>query len=151
LRSDESSSNFTDAIADTSKDQTFLALIKTLSEVDQGHFWKWAIDLDGALIGTIAIWNFNPNDSSAEFGYTLRSPFRGQGYMSESLRCLLDYGHDGLGIRNLYVYTEVANERSNHLVPKLGFVYQKTINEVGLIKKQVFHYNVYLHQKTGNE
>lgn len=71
--------------------------------------------------------------------------------MSESLRCLLDYGHGDLGIQNLYVFTEVANERSNHLVPKLGFVFQKTISEQGSVKKQVFHYNVYLHQKTGNE
>jgi RimJ/RimL family protein N-acetyltransferase len=146
LRSDASSSNFTDCIADDNKDQTFVHLIKTLNDIDQQKYWKWAIDLEGALIGTIAIWNFNADMGSAEFGYTLRSPFRGNGYMSESLQCLLDYGHYELGIRDLYVYTDVDNERSNRLVPKLGFVYQSTVDEEGMVKKQIFHYNVYLHR-----
>jgi ribosomal-protein-alanine N-acetyltransferase len=146
LRSDESSSNFNDSVADVTKDQTFVYLIKTLNDIDQQKYWKWAIDLDGALIGTIAIWNYNPIESSAEFGYTLRSPFRGIGYMSESLQSLLDYGHHALGIKNLYVYTEVSNQRSNRLVPKLGFVYQGTVDEEGVVKQQIFHYNVYLHR-----
>lgn len=146
LRNDESASNFVDCFADTTKDQTFVYLINTLNDIDMNKYWKWAIDLNGALIGTIAIWNFNALDNSAEFGYTLRSPFRGNGYMSESLLCLLDYGHQELGIKDLYVYTEVSNQRSNRLVPKLGFVYQETIDEEGTLKKQIFHYNVYLHR-----
>lgn len=148
LRSDESSSNFCDSIPDTSKDQTFLYLVNTLRDIDQGQYWKWAIDIDGVLIGTIAIWNYNHEESSAEFGYTLRSPYRGNGYMSEALLCLLKYGHEDLGIKVLYVYTEVSNERSNRLVPKLGFVYQRTIEEQGQVKQKIFHYNVYGHHST---
>jgi len=146
LRSDESSSNFVDMVADTSKDQTFKALIKILRDIDHGDYFKWAIDLDGALIGTIALWNYDSLTSSAEFGYTLRSPFRGKGYMSESLACLIEYGHHDLGIRDLFVYTEASNERSNKLLPKLGFVYQKTVDEQGQHQNRLFHYNVHLHQ-----
>lgn len=150
LRSDESSSLFTDGVSDSTKDQTFLFLVKTLQDLDQGKYWKWAIDLDGTLIGTIAIWNFDAQKSSAEFGYTLRSPFRGKGYMSEGLACLLNYGHHDLGIKNLYVYTQVLNERSNNLVTMLGFVYQKTVEEKGIVKPQIFTYNVYLHHSEVN-
>jgi len=152
LRSDASASNFVDSIADTSKDQTFLHLIKTLKAIDEGQYWKWAIDLNGKMIGTIAIWNHDRQHDSAEFGYTLRSPYRGYGYMSESLETLIDYGHTTLNISKLYAYTEISNERSNRLLPKLGFIYQKTVNEMGLNRKdQLFHYNVYLHASSASE
>lgn len=146
LRSDESASNFVDMKADVSKDQTFKALIGMLQAIDEGQYHKWAIDLNGSLIGTIAIWNQDLSTQSAEFGYTLRSPFRGNGYMSESLDCLLKYGHQTLGIKNLYAYTEASNERSNRLLPKLGFIYQTTVDEQGHHQDKIFHYRVYLHQ-----
>jgi [ribosomal protein S5]-alanine N-acetyltransferase len=150
LRSDECASNFIDAIIDIDKDQTFKQLISTLKDIEDGKYWKWAIDLDGLLIGTIALWNHNLTENSAEFGYRLRSPYRGKGYMSESLACLLNYGHHDLSIKNLYVYTEASNERSNRLMPKLGFVYINTIEEMGVVLKDtLFHYKVYCH--TENE
>ena len=146
LRSDECASNFVDAIIDANKDETFLQLISALKDVEEGKYWKWAIDLDGLLIGTIALWNHNLVDDSAEFGYRLRSPYRGKGYMSESLKRLLEYGHGDLNIKNIYVYTEMSNLKSNKILPKLGFIYQKTVDEEGQNIKQIFHYNVYLHQ-----
>lgn len=145
LRSDECASNFVDSIVDANKDQTFIQLISTFKDIEEGKYWKWAIDLEGVLIGTIALWNHDPVSSSAEFGYRLRFPYRGKGYMSESLRCLLDYGHHEVGIKDIYVYTEVSNTKSNNIMPKLGFVYQKTVDEEGKNIKQIFHYNVYLH------
>jgi ribosomal-protein-alanine N-acetyltransferase len=147
LRSDECATNFVDAIIDANKDETFLQLISALKDVEEGKYWKWAIDLDGLLIGTIALWNHNVVDDSAEFGYRLRSPYRGKGYMSESLRRLLEYGHHDLNIKNIYVYTEMFNLKSNNILPKLGFIYQKTVDEEGQNIKQIFHYNVYLHQE----
>ena len=146
LRSDQSASNFVDMVADTDKDQSFKAMIKTLQDIDAGKYQKWAIDLEGTLIGTIALWNYDPLNSSAEFGYSLRSPYRGNGYMSESLACLIKYGHQDLGIRDLFVYTEASNERSNKLLPKLGFVYQTTVDEQGQHQNRLFHYHVHLHQ-----
>jgi RimJ/RimL family protein N-acetyltransferase len=76
LRSDESSSNFNDAVPDRCEEETLSHLTKTLRDVEEGKYWKWAIDLDGALVGTIALWNHDLLLDSAEFGYTLRSPYR---------------------------------------------------------------------------
>ncbi len=96
-------------------------------------------------MGAIALWNFDKLLDSAEFGYTLRSPFRGNGYMSESVAKILEYGHHHLGIKNLYVYTESCNERSIKMMDRLAFVYQGSIDEEGIHKPKTFHYNVYLH------
>jgi ribosomal-protein-alanine N-acetyltransferase len=145
LRSDESSSNFNDVVPDRCEEETLGHLTKTLKDIEEGKYWKWAIDLDGALVGTIALWNHDLLLDSAEFGYTLRSPYRGKGYMSESVAEILDYGHQSLGIKNLYVYTESCNEKSIKMMDRLAFVYQGTFDEEGIHKPKTFHYNVYLH------
>lgn len=145
LRSDESSSNFNDSVPDRSQEETLSYLNKMLKDVEKGCYWKWAIDLEGALVGTIALWNYDPLLQSAEFGYTLRSPYRKNGYMSESIQRIMGYGHHDLGIKHLYVYTESQNERSINMMDRLGFVFQGTIDEEGLNTPKTFHYNVYLH------
>jgi ribosomal-protein-alanine N-acetyltransferase len=147
LRSDESSSNFNDAVPDRCEEETLSHLTKTLRDVEEGKYWKWAIDLDGALVGTIALWNHDLLLDSAEFGYTLRSPYRGNGYMSESVAKICEYGHNVLRIKNLYVYTESCNLRSINLMDKLDFVFQGTFDEEGIHKPKTFHYNVYLHTR----
>jgi [ribosomal protein S5]-alanine N-acetyltransferase len=151
LRSDESSSNFNDSVPDRSEAETLIHLTQMIKDIQEGQYWKWAIDLDGALVGTIALWNYDQLLDSAEFGYTLRSPFRGKGYMSESVAKILDYGHHRLGIKNLYVYTESCNERSIKMMDRLAFVYQGSIDEEGLHKIKTFHYNVYLHTEPDSQ
>lgn len=145
LRSDESSSNFNDSVPDHSQEETLEYMTKLLKDIENGRYWKWAIDLEGALIGTIALWNYDPLLESAEFGYTLRSPYRKNGYMSESVQRILTYGHQDLGIKHLYVYTESQNERSINMMDRLGFIYQGSIDEEGAHKPKTFHYNVYRH------
>lgn len=147
LRSDESSSNFNDSVPDKSEEETLVHLKHMIQDIQEGKYWKWAIDLNGALIGTIALWNHDILLDSAEFGYTLRSPYRGNGYMSESVAKICEYGHQVLRIKNLYVYTESCNLRSINLIDKLDFVFQGTFDEEGIHKPKTFHYNVYLHTR----
>ncbi|MDP9270376.1 MAG: GNAT family N-acetyltransferase [Chloroflexota bacterium] len=77
---------------------------------------------DHAVIGTI---NFHgPPDERGmlEVGYSLLPDFRGRGYAIEAVRALLGWAGSDPVVRVFRASVSPDNERSLHLIGKLGFV-----------------------------
>ncbi|MCP6379763.1 GNAT family N-acetyltransferase, partial [Klebsiella pneumoniae] len=54
----------------------------------------WAMILKGTqqLIGTICLWHFSNDKTTAEIGYELHPDFQGKGLMNEAIQTIIDYG-----------------------------------------------------------
>lgn len=64
-----------------------------------------------------------PDDRGvAEIGYSLLPAFRGQGYAIEAVRAMFDWAQREHGVRRFRASVAPDNERSQHLIGKLGFV-----------------------------
>ncbi len=108
--------------------------------IDEGKWFLWGIYLSNTdtLVGTISLWNFSEDRSTAEFGYGLFPSYRGLGYMSEALKTCVTYGFNILGLSKIEAYTQSNNLPSINLLRKQNFVYSSTIVEDG--EEMVIYY-----------
>lgn len=62
-----------------------------------------------------------------DIGYSLLERFEGQGYAFEATETVLKYGFEMLKLEHIEAITAPENDRSIHLLNKLGMHYKKTI------------------------
>ena len=80
---------------------------------------------DDTLIGGITIDNIRQGSSqSASLGYWLAEEFVRNGYMTESMNKIIDYGFKDLNLSRFEAATLPENEPSRKLLEKLGFKYE---------------------------
>nr|WP_083467315.1 GNAT family N-acetyltransferase [Kibdelosporangium sp. MJ126-NF4]CEL22734.1 GCN5-related N-acetyltransferase [Kibdelosporangium sp. MJ126-NF4]CTQ89873.1 GCN5-related N-acetyltransferase [Kibdelosporangium sp. MJ126-NF4] len=83
----------------------------------------WLLDLNGLVIG---VGRFTPSDrlpgKVIEVGWFIARPYAGQGYATEALRTLLDYGIRVLGLPAIWALIHAHNEPSVRLAKSLGFL-----------------------------
>ena len=64
-----------------------------------------------------------PDDRGVpEIGYSLLPEFRGSGYAIEAVRAMFDWARREHGVQRFRASVAPDNERSQHLIDKLGFV-----------------------------
>jgi RimJ/RimL family protein N-acetyltransferase len=77
------------------------------------------IEFAGDVVGGCGV---GPTDGTApEIGYWLGVPFWGQGYATEAVRALIDYGFTELGCTALQAGARVTNPASRRILEKCGF------------------------------
>lgn len=112
-------------VADITEAQAWIERINT--NVDAGLSINWAITLkdSGMFIGLICLWKFSEDDTIAETGYELSPVYHGKGYMSEALKCVIDYGFSELKLKTITAYTHRENTNSLNLLKKNGFTWNE--------------------------
>lgn len=83
---------------------------------------------DGAFMGTVGLNNVEfkaPFTPAVEIAWRLDYEFWGQGYATEAAQAVLEYGFNDLGLKEIVSFTVYDNERSIHVMEKLGFVHDK--------------------------
>ena len=76
----------------------------------------------GTPRGDIGLRLSTKNTHQADVGYALLPQAQGQGYASEALRAICDYGFTTLGIHAINAWVLGDNLGSSRLLEKLGFV-----------------------------
>jgi ribosomal-protein-alanine N-acetyltransferase len=134
-QSDKSNFEFVDMPVYTSIDQVNSYIESRNLGVQQNQYIIWAIELNNTkdIIGTISLWNFVKENNKAEFGYGLFPEYRGNGYMTEALKRVCQYGFYKLELDEIEAYTNAKNIPSRNLLINNGFTYMKTIKEKTLI------------------
>lgn len=82
---------------------------------------RWGIErkADGALLGTCGyVWL---RQFRGEIGYELHSDFWRQGYMSEAIDAILDFGYTELGLNRIEALVMQENTASAAMLESLGF------------------------------
>lgn len=83
------------------------------------------------FIGTICLWNLEPDKNTGEIGYELLSEYQRQGYMSEILPVFVRYMLDTYGYICFTACPDEENIPSNRLLIRSGFIFNGKIESSG--------------------
>lgn len=123
LRFNEQVTKFIDRKKPKEENEILDFIKDRIKDVEQDKIMFWAIcRIDyPRLIGTICLWNFNETRTTAEIGYELHPDFHGKGFMSETLKAVLNFGFNEINLRSIEAFTHKNNEPSKSLLNKLRF------------------------------
>jgi ribosomal-protein-serine acetyltransferase len=81
----------------------------------------YTLRLHGRMVGTVAFHTLNRAHRNAVIGYWLAREATGHGYMTESVRCLLELAFGELGLNRVEIRVAVDNKASQRIADRLGF------------------------------
>ncbi len=119
-----------------SKERSRVAFMRlsALYQSQQAICWLLEHREEKRVIGTCEFNGFNLALASTDIGCELAYFARGQGYMSEALRCLLEYAFTSCGLVRLYARIKAENQSSQRLFSGLGFEQvEEDLQQSGLI------------------
>jgi len=123
LRSDDVVNKYIGREKATDVEQAKEFIKKINAGISDGKSMYWAICFTGNedLAGTICLWNFSEDKTTAEIGYELMPVYQKQGIMNEALQCVIRYGFAGIKLKNLLAYSHKNNLNSLQLLEKNNF------------------------------
>lgn len=80
------------------------------------------------LMGTICIFNFSDDKTSADIGYELLPAYQGNGYVHEAVTALMQFAYETLGIHILTADIHEDNLPSINVVKRAGFKFTKELD-----------------------
>lgn len=145
IRKDPEMHEYTDTMPDQSIKDTLAYMGKMAKGVEDGKWLLWVLEskLTGRVIGSLGIWNFNDNKTSAEFGYGIVPYEQGKGYMSEAILAVLEFCFNELKMDWLEAYTEENNNRSTKMLERLGFSEVNRVIDQGYNKERLYNMIVF--------
>lgn len=87
-------------------------------------WWGMVHKKERKVIGMLGLWNINARQETAELGFDTSSSYWRQGYTTEAIYQILDFGYHTLGLQMVYAKTVPENEPSAKLLAKVGFIEQ---------------------------
>lgn len=123
LRSDEQVNRYLSRERCVSLEDAAAFIEKINRGIAQGEWLYWAICWRGQpeLLGTICLWQFSADRSTAEIGYELHPRHQGQGVMDEALKRVVAFGIEDLGLAALEAFTHRDNAASAQLLLRNRF------------------------------
>ena len=106
---------------DLAEARAFVDRIVTARQTNTSIMWSIRRTDSPALLGTVCLWNFAEDRRTAELGYELLPTYQGQGYMSEAVQAVLNYGFDTLHLAQIDAFTHRDNTASRQLLQRQGF------------------------------
>ena len=94
-----------------------------VQKIDRDESIVWCICLleTEEMIGTICLWHFSEDASTAEVGYDLHPDHHGRGIMTEALRAVLGFGFGTLKLSMIEAFTHKKNGPSTRLLERNHF------------------------------
>lgn len=123
LRSDESVNRYLDRPRARSMEDAvkFIERINTSIATDGVLYWGIALKDHRKIIGTVCLWNFSEDKTSAEVGFELSPGRQGQGIMAEALSSVIRHAFEEMKLGFLDAVVSKQNERSLGLLNRMGF------------------------------
>lgn len=86
----------------------------------------WGIFADGVLVGVVGLHHIteHPSGGHSEIGYWMTPEARGQGYLVEAARAVIDWSFSARGLARLSWRAVVGNVPSARAARALGFQYE---------------------------
>tara|TARA_B100001109_G_scaffold244536_1_gene231351 strand:- start:815 stop:1387 length:573 start_codon:yes stop_codon:yes gene_type:complete len=86
-----------------------------------GLNWKISLKGENELIGYIGFWRIDFDNFRAEIGFGLDQEHQHQGYMTEAMEAVRDYGFENMGINSIKADVDPRNESSVQLLVNTGY------------------------------
>ena len=100
-----------------------------LLENETGIWWAITQKETGVFLGACGLNNWSKVHRRAEIGFWLLPAFQGKGYMSESVKAVINHGFAKMNLHRIEAIVETGNDNSADLLVKLGFIYEGTHRE----------------------
>lgn len=115
--------------ADTTETLSYIYRMNQGIKDNKYIYWAITRKVDGVMVGTICLWNFDIAKCLAEVGYELLHSYQRQGYMREAFKEVVQYAIEQLGLITLEAYTHSANQPSIRLLEHYNFLQVRTLIE----------------------
>ena len=97
------------------------------------------LNTTGQIIGSIGLHfgrytDLTDKDDECELGYWIGKPFWGNGYAIEACEEIIRYAFEQLGVSTIWCAYYEGNEKSRHMLEKLGFIYHETISNINVLQ-----------------
>ena len=86
-------------------------------------FWAMVQEDSNQLIGTIVFHKVDLENNYAEIGYEMNPDFQDEGYMSEAMKAVLEFGMMSMNLKTIEAFTHHNNTASIALLEKLPFCF----------------------------
>lgn len=129
--------------------------IKTIEQANEWLQWiggffgakdglRWGITLkeDGSFIGSAGLHNWNREGHYAEVGVDVTPPYWGQGYATEALRRLVDFGWEHMKLNRIEADVVKDNPASMRVLKKVGFKEEGVLRQ--RLRKGGKYYDIHL-------
>ncbi|MEZ4713461.1 MAG: GNAT family N-acetyltransferase [Caldilineaceae bacterium] len=80
------------------------------------------------MVGGSGLHRIDWDIPSFEIGYWVRTPYAGQGYITEAVAAITDFAFDVLGARRVFIKCDAKNERSAAVARRLDFSFEGTLH-----------------------
>lgn len=90
--------------------------------------YSWAIIYENRIVGSIAIFNVEDNDSG-ELGYSLGSKWWKKGINTEAVNAVLNYAFKDVGFHRIYASCHEDNIGSKRVMQKVGMSYEGILRD----------------------
>ncbi|UIP26750.1 GNAT family N-acetyltransferase [Photobacterium sp. TLY01] len=111
--------------------------------------WLTLVIKEKASGEKVGITGFFVDQGIAEMGYLLMPEFYGKGYGTESLRVVIDWAEEELGLALFRAVVTEGNIASERVLEKCGFRLQEKIPEAYEIGGQLYADHIYQRVSTG--
>ena len=96
------------------------AVSRFINSYEDEHFYGWAIDYEGGLIGTVGAYDFDLESQSVEIGCSIQRAYWGKGFASEAINAVIDYLVRDEGIKCVKAWCAAENVGSRRIMEKAG-------------------------------
>ncbi len=113
-----------------------------LDEFENGNrvFWAMVLEDSNQLIGTIVLHKVDLENNYAEIGYEVNPDFQDEGYMSEAMKVVLDFGIMSMNLKTIEAYTHHNNTASIALIEKFLFVLQPERKDEAIEDNRIYKF-----------
>lgn len=120
-----------------------------IDSYDNPHFYGWALELEGILVGTIGAYDYDPESNSIEVGISIIRSFWGHGYATEALTVVLKYLTENEMIAHVTAWCASDNLGSRKAMEKAGMKLVRT--EAGGLEVDGEVYDKFFFEYSGAE
>lgn len=121
----------------------WLRRMEALAGTGSGQQLVVVRNADARVIGTLLLFKFEERSARLELGYVLGKRYWGQGLMREALEAICAHAFSALAIRRIEAEVNPANEASNRLLQRLGFIREGTLRQRWVAKGAAYDTHVY--------
>ncbi len=140
LRSNDDVNKYLNRPKTTSMDATNAFIAKIENHINKNESIYWAItQKNDVLIGTICLYNFQPQTQLVEIGYELLPDYWGKGLISETISTVLEYAFTSMLVKTITAFSLKENLKSAAVLLKNNFILDDTLGYCTIEEAEVCH------------
>lgn len=116
---------------------------QAISPLDFSSAYRWFIEYEGILVGSVCLFELNPMMLTGEVGYSITETYYGKGITTAAMKIWVDMIFEQTNLRKLIASIAEGNIASHRVIEKVGFKKEGFLREHFLIQGQPVNEVIY--------